>query len=144
AGGFLLAGTGIQGAFILSVLMYCTALWAIMTIRSRPKCRSATLTSLQVGEVLLLRTRGTNLSMFWERTLALKMHDCTRERLARWQALYFSLAPGVAAAGKSSRAVSELSNDRHERRRVWAGEPIGTPCPPAPTPVSLRKLTPRP
>jgi hypothetical protein len=34
-GGFLLAGTGIQGAFILSVLMYCTAQWAILTIRSR-------------------------------------------------------------------------------------------------------------
>jgi MFS family permease len=62
AGGFLLEGTRIQGAFILSVLMYCTALWAIMTIRSRPKCRSATLTSLQVGEAFLLRTTGTNLS----------------------------------------------------------------------------------
>ena len=34
-GGFLLAATGIQGAFILGVLMYCTALWAILTIRSR-------------------------------------------------------------------------------------------------------------
>ncbi len=34
-GGFLLAGAGIQGAFILSVVMYCTALWAIVTIRSR-------------------------------------------------------------------------------------------------------------
>jgi MFS family permease len=34
-GGFLLAGAGIQGAFILSVVMYCTALWAIATIRSR-------------------------------------------------------------------------------------------------------------
>jgi MFS family permease len=34
-GGFLLAGTGIQGVFILSVLMYCTALWAVLTIRSR-------------------------------------------------------------------------------------------------------------
>jgi len=34
-GGFLLAATGIQGAFILSVLMYCTALWAILTVRSR-------------------------------------------------------------------------------------------------------------
>jgi MFS family permease len=62
AGGFLLEGTRIQGAFILSVLMYCTALWAIMTIRSRAKCRSATLTSLQVGEAFLLPTTGTNLS----------------------------------------------------------------------------------
>lgn len=34
-GGFLLAATGIQGAFILGVLMYGTALWAILTIRSR-------------------------------------------------------------------------------------------------------------
>ena len=34
-GGFLLAATGIQGAFILGVLMYCTALWAVLTIRSR-------------------------------------------------------------------------------------------------------------
>lgn len=34
-GGFLLAATGIQGAFVLSVLMYCTALWAALTIRSR-------------------------------------------------------------------------------------------------------------
>ncbi|MDP3693608.1 MFS transporter [Bradyrhizobium sp.] len=34
-GGFLLAGTGIQGAFFLSVLMYGTALWAILAIRSR-------------------------------------------------------------------------------------------------------------
>ncbi|HYI30521.1 MAG TPA: MFS transporter [Bradyrhizobium sp.] len=34
-GGFLLAGTGIQGAFILGVLMYGTALWAILAIRSR-------------------------------------------------------------------------------------------------------------
>ena len=34
-GGFLLAGTGIQGAFILSVVMYCTALWAVVTIHSR-------------------------------------------------------------------------------------------------------------
>ena len=33
--GFLLVWTGIQGAFTLSVLMYCTALWAVLTIRSR-------------------------------------------------------------------------------------------------------------
>ena len=35
AGGFLLAGTGLQGAFILGVLMYGTALLAILTVRSR-------------------------------------------------------------------------------------------------------------
>jgi MFS family permease len=34
-GGFLLAGAGIQGAFILSVLMYGTALWAILALRPR-------------------------------------------------------------------------------------------------------------
>jgi len=34
-GGLLLARTGIQGAFILSVLMYCTALFAVLTIHSR-------------------------------------------------------------------------------------------------------------
>jgi MFS family permease len=37
-GGFLLAGAGIEGAFILSVLMYGTALWAVLTIRSRIPC----------------------------------------------------------------------------------------------------------
>src|SRR4051812_34373492 len=34
-GGLLLAGTGIQGAFILSVLMYCTAVFAVLAVRSR-------------------------------------------------------------------------------------------------------------
>ena len=34
-GGFLLAGTGIQGVFVLSVLMYCTALFAVLTVQSR-------------------------------------------------------------------------------------------------------------
>jgi MFS family permease len=34
-GGLLLAGMDIQGAFMLSVLLYCTALWAVLTIRSR-------------------------------------------------------------------------------------------------------------
>ena len=34
-GGFLLAGTGIQGAFVLSVAMYCTALWATASLRAR-------------------------------------------------------------------------------------------------------------
>jgi hypothetical protein len=55
---------------------------------ARSKCRSATLTSLQVGEAFLLRTTGTSLSMTVSGAsfLALKMHDCTRERLARRQA----------------------------------------------------------
>jgi len=34
-GGFVLAWSGIGGAFVLSVLMYCTALWAVVTVRSR-------------------------------------------------------------------------------------------------------------
>ena len=34
-GGFLLAYAGIRGAFVLSVVMYCTALFAVITIRSR-------------------------------------------------------------------------------------------------------------
>ena len=34
-GGFALAWSGIGGAFVLSVLMYCTALWAVVTVRSR-------------------------------------------------------------------------------------------------------------
>ncbi len=34
-GGVLLAWWGIRGAFVLSVLMYCTALLAVVTIRSR-------------------------------------------------------------------------------------------------------------
>ena len=34
-GGFLLAGAGIQGPFILGVLLYGTALWATLAIRSR-------------------------------------------------------------------------------------------------------------
>lgn len=33
-----------------------------------------------------------------------------------------------------------VSNDRHERRRIWAGEPIGPTCPLAPIPVSPRRL----
>jgi hypothetical protein len=89
AGGFLLGGTSIQGAFILSVLMYCTALWAIITIRSRSKCRSATLTSLQVGEAFLLRTTGTNLSMTVSGASFLARSRCTTAQgssLARRQA----------------------------------------------------------
>ena len=54
-GGFLLAGTGIQGAFILSILMYCTALWAIMTIRSRiPRAAGSGAVLARIGEGLSL------------------------------------------------------------------------------------------
>ena len=54
-GGFLLAGTGIQGAFILSVLMYGTALWAILTIRSRiPRAAGSGAVLARIGEGLVL------------------------------------------------------------------------------------------
>src|SRR4029078_2577118 len=54
-GGFLLAGTGIQGAFILSVLMYCTALWAVLTVRSRiPRTAGAGAVLARIAEGLAL------------------------------------------------------------------------------------------
>lgn len=54
-GGFLLAWTGIQGAFILSVLMYCTALWAVLTIRSRiPRTAGSGAVLAQIAEGLAL------------------------------------------------------------------------------------------
>lgn len=54
-GGFLLAGPGIQGAFILSVLMYGTALWAVLTIRSRiPRAAGAGAVLARIGEGLAL------------------------------------------------------------------------------------------
>ncbi len=54
-GGFLLAGTGIQGAFILSVLMYGTALWAILAIRSRiPRAAGSGAVLARIGEGLAL------------------------------------------------------------------------------------------
>lgn len=54
-GGFLLAGTGIQGAFVLSILMYCTALWAILTIRSRiPRAAGSGAVLARIGEGLSL------------------------------------------------------------------------------------------
>lgn len=54
-GGFLLAGTGIQGAFVLSILMYCTALWAILTIHSRiPRAAGSGAVLARIGEGLVL------------------------------------------------------------------------------------------
>ena len=54
-GGFLLAGIGIEGAFILSVLMYCTALWAILTIRSRiPRAAGSGAVLARIAEGLAL------------------------------------------------------------------------------------------
>ena len=54
-GGFLLAGTGIQGAFVLSILMYCTALWAVMTIHSRiPRAAGSGAVLARIGEGLAL------------------------------------------------------------------------------------------
>ena len=54
-GGFLLAGTGIRGVFILSVLMYGTALRAILTIRSRiPRAAGSGAVLARIGEGLAL------------------------------------------------------------------------------------------
>jgi MFS family permease len=54
-GGFLLAGPGIQGAFILSVLMYGTALLAILTVRSRiPRSAGAGAVLARIAEGLAL------------------------------------------------------------------------------------------
>jgi MFS family permease len=54
-GGFLLAGTGIEGAFVLSVLMYGTALWAALTIRSRiPRAAGASAVLERIAEGLAL------------------------------------------------------------------------------------------
>ncbi len=55
AGGFLLAGTGLQGAFILGVLMYGTALWAILSIRSRiPRVAGSEAVLARIAEGLAL------------------------------------------------------------------------------------------
>ena len=62
AGGFLLAGTGIQGAFVLSVLMYCTALFAIVTIRSRiPRAVNSGAMLARIAEGLALVRTDTRL-----------------------------------------------------------------------------------
>ena len=54
-GGLLLAGMGIQGAFILSVLLYCTALWAVLTIRSRiPRAAGSGAVLARIAEGLAL------------------------------------------------------------------------------------------
>jgi MFS family permease len=54
-GGYLLAGTGIQGAFILSVLMYCTALWAVLSVRSRiPRAAGSGAVLSRIAEGLAL------------------------------------------------------------------------------------------
>ena len=54
-GGFLLAWAGIQAAFVLSVLMYCTALWAIVAIRSRiPRVIHADAVLARIAEGLAL------------------------------------------------------------------------------------------
>src|SRR5579871_2410095 len=54
-GGVLLAQTGIQGAFVLSVLMYGTALWAVLTFRSRiPRTAGSGAVLAQIAEGLAL------------------------------------------------------------------------------------------
>src|SRR3954468_17358953 len=54
-GGLLLAGPGIQGAFVLSVLLYGTALVAVLTIRSRiPRAAGSGAVLARIGEGLAL------------------------------------------------------------------------------------------
>jgi len=54
-GGFLLVETGIQGAFVLSVVMYCTTLWAVATIRSRiPRSAESGAVLARIAEGLAL------------------------------------------------------------------------------------------
>lgn len=54
-GGLLLAGPGIQGAFVLSVLLYLTALVAVLTIRSRiPRVGGSGAVMARIGEGLAL------------------------------------------------------------------------------------------
>jgi MFS family permease len=61
-GGFLLAGSGIQGAFVLSVVMYCTALWAILTLRARiPRAAESGAMLARIAEGLALVRTDTRL-----------------------------------------------------------------------------------
>jgi MFS family permease len=54
-GGFLLAWSGIRGAFVLSVLLYCTALWAVVTVRSRiPRATTSGAVLTRIAEGLAL------------------------------------------------------------------------------------------
>lgn len=54
-GGLLLAGPGIQGAFVLSALLYATALVAVLTIRSRiPRVAVSGAVLARIGEGLAL------------------------------------------------------------------------------------------
>ena len=54
-GGFLLAWSGIRGAFVLSVLLYCTALLAVVTIRSRiPRATGSGAVLTRIAEGLAL------------------------------------------------------------------------------------------
>jgi MFS family permease len=54
-GGFLLAGTGIEGVFVLSVLMYCTALFAVLTVQSRiPRAVGSSAVLARIAEGLAL------------------------------------------------------------------------------------------
>ena len=54
-GGFLLAWSGIRGAFVLSVLLYCTALLAVVTIHSRiPRATGSGAVLTRIAEGLAL------------------------------------------------------------------------------------------
>jgi MFS family permease len=57
-GGLLLGTIGIQGAFLLSVLMYVTALWAALTIRARmPRATGSSAVLARIAEgIALVRT----------------------------------------------------------------------------------------
>jgi MFS family permease len=61
-GGFLLGSTGIQGAFVLSVLMYCAALLAIVTVRTRfPRATGSGAIMARISEGLALVRADTRL-----------------------------------------------------------------------------------
>ena len=54
-GGFLLAWSGIRGAFVLSMLLYCTALLAVVTIRSRiPRAKGSGAVLTRIAEGLAM------------------------------------------------------------------------------------------
>jgi len=54
-GGFLLAWSGLRGAFVLSVLLYCTALLAVVAIRSRiPRATGSGAVLTRIAEGLAL------------------------------------------------------------------------------------------
>lgn len=54
-GGLLLAGTGLLGVLIVSALLYCTALWAVLAVRSRiPRGAESGAVLVRIAEGLAL------------------------------------------------------------------------------------------